>query len=240
MTTPADFSAPKRIIRLAMKDAGLLQDGDDPSSEQFADNSNRLNDMLNFWATQGLKLWTELDQSITLVASTQTYYLGPAGSIITVKPLRVLQGYYLDANNNRRPIYPLSWDEWLRLSQTTQTGPVTQYFIDKQQANLVVKFWLTPDATAATGTAHLMIQQQIENFTGLDDTINLPKEWFMAVRWGLADELTSGQPQSVQDRCAAKALTFRSMVEDWDVEDSATRFQPDSQSRGSYSNRGFI
>ena len=240
MTAPADFSTPQRIISQAMADAGYLREGQTPTSEQFADYSNRLNDLLNLWSTQGLKLWTQEDLEIPLVAGTQQYLLGPTGTIIATRPLRVLQGYYLDANANRRPIYPLSWDEWLRLSQVNQQGAITQYFIDKQQIDLKVNFWLTPDAQMATGTAHLLIQQQVMNFTELDETINLPVEWFMAVRWGFAAEICSGQPQAVIDRCENRAERFRKMVEDWDVEDASTRFQPDTQARGSYASKGFV
>lgn len=239
MTTPADFAQPIRIITYAYIDAGLISEGDTPNSDKLASGMNRLNDLINLWGTQGLKLWTYLDQSITLVAGTAQYVLGPGGSIITTKPLRAIQGYYLDSSNVRRPIYPLSWDEWLRLSQTVNTGAISQYFIDKQQANLVVNFWLVPDATAATGTAHLLIPRQITNFTGLTDTMNFPQEWFMGLRWGLADELSVGQPETIMQRCQQRAMMYRQQLEDWDVEDSETRFQPNMQ-QGNMGTRSFI
>src|SRR3990167_8787436 len=111
MTSPATFSEPIRIIQYAYVDAGLVPEGELPTSEKLASGINRLNDMINLWGTQGLKLWTYLDQSITLTSGTGGYTLGPGGSIITVKPLRAIQGYFLDADAGRRPIYPLSWDE---------------------------------------------------------------------------------------------------------------------------------
>lgn len=229
MTTVASFSTANRIITYAMKDAGLLQEGDTPSPEQYAEYTNRLNDIINWMQTQGLKLWTQEDLSITLTASTATYALGPAGSFITTKPLRVLQGYYLDSNDIRRPIYPLSWNDWLTLSQVTQEGAITQYFVNKQRANLEVSFWLVPDSNAATGTAHLLIQKQIENFTGITDTMDFPQEWFMGLRWNLADDICTGQPQAIMDRCEKRANAYRDVLEDWDVEDASTSFQPDSR-----------
>lgn len=232
MTTAATFAQPIRIITYAMIDAGLLQEGDSPTSEQLAMYTNRLNDLINLWGTQGLKLWTYLDQSITLVSGTGQYTLGPGGSIITTKPLRAIQGYYLDSSGNRRPIWPLSWDEWLRLAQVTQTGTVSQYFIDKQVANLVVNFWMVPDSTAATGTAHLLIPRQITNFTGLTDTLNFPQEWFMGLRWGLADDIATGQPETIMSRCAQRAQLYRTMLEDWDYEDAPTQFQPATHQGG--------
>jgi len=228
MTTPSTNTW-AGIVKDAMEDAGLLRSGSQPNSEDYAKNGRRLLDMVRLWQTQGVKLWMLLDQSITLTASLATYTLGPAGAIITVKPMQVLQGYYLDSNSNKRPIYPLSWDEYLRLSNTTQEGAVSQYFVDKQQSNLVVKLWSVPDTQAATGTVHLLIRQQVTTFTELDETMNFPDEWRIALRWGLADEICTGQPAEIMARCASRAATYRMMLEDWDVEDAPTRIEPDSR-----------
>lgn len=239
MTAPA-LTTPQRIISDAMEDAGLLQEGDTPNSEQFAKYMRRLLDVINTLQTQGLKLWTQTDQSVTLVAGTRDYTMKLGGSVNITRPMRVLQGYYLDSDSVLRPIYPLSWDEWLRLSTTTQQGAISQFFVQKQVSQLLVSFWLTPDTTAATGTAHLLIQQQVTNFTGLYDTIDFPMEWMMTLRWCLAADISTGQPQAIMDRCEGKANMYRKMLEDWDVEDTSTRFAPDSQSRGGYSGRSFV
>jgi len=239
MTTATDFAQPIRLIQYAYVDAGLLPEGEMPTSDKIASAMNRLNDLINLWGTQGLKLWTYLDQSITLVSGTGQYVLGPGGSIITVKPLRAIQGYYLDSSNNRRPIYPLSWDEWLRLSQVTQEGSISQFFVDKRVADLYVNFWQVPDSTTATGTAHLLIPRQITNFTGLTDTMNFPQEWFIGLRWGLADELAVGQPEAIMQRCQQRAMTYRAALEDWDVEDTPTKFEPDMM-QGNIGSRSFV
>ncbi len=229
MTAPS-LNTPDRVIRQAMENVGLLQDGDDPTSEQYAKYSNRLIDLINVWQTQGLKLFTLVDQSVTLVAGQAKYQLRPSGDVNITKPLRVLQAYFLDVNAIRVPLVVLSWDEYTRLSQTTQLGALNSYFVDKQPTSLNVTFWLTPDSTAATGTAHLVLQTQITNFTGITDTLNFPQEWFMALSWGLADEISTGQPQAIMDRASSRAAMYRKMLEDWDVEDASTTFTPDQRS----------
>lgn len=239
MTAPAYFNSVQRTIRSAMENAGLLEELSDPTPEQFARYKDRLNDLVNVLAiTPGLRLWLMDDISITLTSGTATYQLGPAGSIMTTRPLRVLQGYFLDSTANRRPIYPMSWDEYLRLSNTTQTGPVTQFLIDKQILNLDVTFWLTPDATAATGTAHLFLEQQVIQSVSLIDTMGFPIEWYMALQWGLAAEICTGQPDSVIQRCEGKAAYYRELLGGWDIEDASTSFTPDS-TRGAQGMRRF-
>ena len=231
MTSPANINTAYRLIRDAMEDAGLLQEGDEPSSEQNAKYLVRLYDLINFWQIQyGLKLWLQSDQSITLVAGTATYTLMPGGDVDITRPLRAPQGYYLDTSGNRRPIYPISREEYTRLPNTTTQGAINQYFVDKQYDRLSVSFWNVPNASEATGTAHLIIQRQMTNPISLTENLELPPEWMLAYRWGLADDICTGQPQAIMDRCAARALTYRTALEDWDVEDASTYVQPDAAS----------
>ena len=237
MAGPATFLTAQRVIRMAYRDAGITQEGDEPNGEQYADGMVRLNDLANLWQTQGLKLWLINDLSVPLVAGQATYTLSPTGDVVMVKPLRVIQAYYMDTSNIRRPLNPLSWEEWTRLSQINQSGQLNSYFVDKQQSSLKVSFWELPDSVAATGTAHLIIQQQATQMVSLTDTTAFPMEWSMALRWGLADDLATGQPQPIMDRCEKRAKAFREALEDWDVEDAATTFTPDQRSM--YGANGF-
>jgi len=230
MTTPANFGTPDRIIRMALKDAGLIQEGEDPSSEKLADGLDRLNDLINFEQTQGLKLWLQYDLAVPLVAGKGKYTINPTGDIAMTKPTRVLDnGYYLDVNNVRRPLMMMSRDEYTRLSNPTGQGPITSFFVDKQRTSMDVTFWLVPDSQAATGTAHLLIQQQAPNMVSLTDAVSFPIEWFLFARWALAHDLATGQPQAVIDRCQAFAEGYRVALEDWDVEDASTSFAPDQR-----------
>lgn len=229
MTFPASFNTPDRIISTAMFEAKLLQSGDTPKSEDYALYMPRLCDLINTWQTDGLKLWLNHDQAVTLVAGQRLYTFSPTGDVVMSKPLRVIQGYYLDSSNNQRPLLVLSRDEYTRLSNVFNQGAINSYFVDKQQTELDVYFWLVPDATAATGTAHVIIQQQVTNFTGLTDTMNFPVEWYLALIWGLADEICGGQPQAVMNRCQQRAMYYKDKLDNWDVEDASTSFQPDQR-----------
>ena len=235
--TAVNNNTPIAIISDAYFDAGLLQEGQSPNSEQLVTGMRKLGDVINLWQTQGLKLWLLQDLPVTLVDGQGTYTFGPAGTVTMAKPLRVIEAYYEDLNHIRRPLIPMSWNDYTRLSQVTQKGQLNSYFVDKQQLQLSVFFWLIPDAMAATGQAHLVLQNQVTNFINLTETMNFPAEWRIALRWGLADELATGQPQAIMDRCQQRATQYRMMLEDWDVEDASTRFTPDS--RGGFISGGF-
>ena len=239
MTTPAD-NTPIGVITDAYEDAGWIQQGDSPNPEQIVKGMRRLKDLINVEQVQGVKLWLNVDTEVTLREDVGTYVFGPllAGATVDMtKPLRVLEAYYKDSSEVRRPLTVLAWDDYVRLSQVNQTGQINSYFVNKKQSVLSVFFWLIPDATAATGAAHLVFQVQVTNFTNLTETLNFPLEWRMFLRWGLADELATGQPKAIMDRCQQRALYYKDILEGWDVEDAPTRFTPDQQ--GLYSTSSF-
>lgn len=225
------------IITDAMIDAGKLRRGDEPGSEELAEYTRRLNKLINYFMTQGCKLWLIQDLAITLlppISPTQgvaLYTLGPSGTVVMQKPLRVISGYYLNINNNQTPLISMSYpDEYKRLSNVLQPGAVNSYAVDKQQLTLNVFLWNPPDAfTAANGTVHLLVEQSVVNFSGITDTMNFPIEWALPLEWGLANQISSGQPALVQAKCAANAEKYQRELEDWDVEDADTSFQPDSR-----------
>lgn len=224
-----------RIITQAMRDAGLLGKGQNPTSEDYATYLNTLNDILNFEQTNGLKLWLELDLGITLTAGTNLYTLGPAGTVVMTKPTKVTYGYYLDSNNVSRPLIPLATADWVLLSTKATQGAINSYYVKKLATMLQVYFWLTPDTTAATGTAHVVIQQQQQNVVAVTDTMVLPQEWFIWAHWALADEICTGQPESIMSRCSQRAGYYRTQLDNWDVEDAPLLIQADS--RGGYRSR---
>lgn len=231
MTTPITNNTAQRIIRMAYKDAGLLGEGDEPNGEQYVDALARLNDFINLWQTQGMKLFLMQDITIPLTVGKGIYTLSPTGDVVMPRPLQVQEAYYIDNNNIRRPLIAVSRQEFYTLSQPLQQGPINSYFIDKQATSTILNLWLVPDTTAATGTVHLEVRTQISNFVSLTDQSMFPVEWFIALRWALADELTTGQPQAIVQRCAQRATAYREVLEAFDVEDASVYFTPDPRAQ---------
>ena len=226
MANSVGFNTANRMIRAAMENAGLLEDGDDPTPEQYAKYLPRLNDLINLWQTQGLKLWLNRALPMGLVAGQGTYTLA-------AQEMRVVEGYYITSSGTRRPIELLTWNKWNTLPDHIKTGQVNAFFPEKQQSQTVIRLWQVPDATAATGSVELMVQDRVTNLISLTEEMNFPQEWFIALHWGLADEICTGQPEQIVQRCANKALAYRTALEDWDVEDGSTFWQPDVQARPS-------
>jgi hypothetical protein len=219
------------IIDQAWHDAGKLQEGQRPNSQQIADSLLRLNDIINLWQTQGLKLFLQEEVTVPLNVGQTLYVLGPAGPAVTMpKPSRVLQGYILDTSNIRRPLVPLSRDEWERLSQTIgNNGTINSYMVDKQAYQINLNLWPPPDSTEVLNSAVFLVQIQAAGPVYVTDQTSFPQEWRLALRWALAEDICTGQPQAVIQRCMQNAQNYRKVLEDWDVEDAPTFFGMDSR-----------
>jgi hypothetical protein len=231
-TVDASYGTPYGIICDSMRDTGKLRQGQDPDSETLAEYMRRLNKLVNFYQTQGLKLWLIQDLAVTLTAYQALYSFGPTGTTVMAKPLRVLDGsYYLDIYGTQRPLIPMAYNDYKMLSQVSSPGALNSYMVDKQIQNLNVYFWNTPDPFAASnGQAHLIIENQITNFIQITDNMQFPIEWSLLLEWGLADQTSTGQPSSVIARCSMMEAKYREALEGWDVEDASTSFSPDQRS----------
>lgn len=224
------------IITDAMMDAGYLQEGQKPNSQQLSDNARKLCDLVNLWQTQGLKLFLNKVLTIPLVDGQSDYSLGPAGDVVMARPLRIFEANIVTPQNIRRPLVVMAWEEWMRLGQVNgNKGTVSSYMVDKQNTQTVIKLWNTPDAVDATNTLEVLAQVQAPNPWNLEEDSYFPPEWRIALRWGLADEICTGQPEAIMARCAARAAKYRTDLEDFDVEDAPMTFAMDA--RNSYFNR---
>lgn len=217
------------IITKAYQDAQKLARYGSLSADQQSDGIDRLNDLINLWQTQGLKLFLETETLVTLVAGQQMYSCMSGGNVNIARPLEVKFASYWDSNNAARPLFLISREEWTRLSNRVGQGSVNQLFIEKLYDRLNIYVWNVPDTTAATGKLHVVFRNQATNPILWTDSVLFPPEWAIALRWGLADELTGGMPESVQQRCQTRAQAYREALEGWDVENVETYFQPDTR-----------
>jgi hypothetical protein len=221
------------IITAGYHDAQKVAVGASLTPAQMDIGLGRLNDLINLWQTQGLKLFLEEEVNVALVAAQQLYSMRPGGNVNINKPLQVKQATYWDSAGSIRPLNLLSRDEWTRLSNRTQQGSVNSFFAEKLYDRINLHLWHVPDATAATGSVKAVIRAQASNVLDASGSILFPPEWAIALRWGIADEVSFGMPEAIVAKCAARAKAFKDALEAWDVEEAESYFQPDPRNFGS-------
>jgi hypothetical protein len=213
------------IITKAYADAMKVSKGGTLTTAQLDDGLERLQDIVNLEAVRGLKLFLETEVIVTLVAGQSLYSFRPGGSVSMTRPLRAKDVTYVDSSGQARPLMVMSRSDWAAQTARAQLGAVNQYYPERLFGALNLHLWQKPDAAAATGTLRVTLHTAAATLS-LVSTTAFPPEWVMYLRWALTADLASGMPVEVIQRAEAKAAQFREILENFDVEDAPTRFQP--------------
>lgn len=240
------------VIYLALRKLGVIEIGDTPDADTINNAAMSLNLLIKQMSTDGLKLWKVSELIVPLIANQTTYTLGGSSSALmydalapTVaiidKPLKVIQGFYRNISVTPyidTPVMVMSKQEYNVLGSKFSTGTANTILYDPRQLNGVLYVYLTPDANASANLQlHLVAQMPLGDISTSSSIPDFPNEWMNCLVWNLADQLALeyGVPMNARQEVAARALTYRTQLSDWDVEVSSSFFQPDFRSVGSSS-----
>lgn len=194
MTTPLD------IIKLALKDAGVLGVGQTPLAEDLNDAFTRLNWMVSSWARKRWLVYHLIDV-VAVSTGAQSYSIGPGCDFdVSVRPDKIYSAFLrqwgggvdaqtipTNAVDYQVRILP-SREDYNRLVMKGMTPALTYYlFYDADWPQGVVCPWPAP--TAGVYEMHLSIKQPIEEFTDPSQELNFPPEYKSALHYNLAERL---------------------------------------------------
>lgn len=179
------------LITASMVDLGEAAQGETISAEDAASGLELLNDILTSLSNDRLYIPLITSFSGPFVAFTQTYTLGPSGSLVTsVQPV-VLQAGSVIVSGISHSLDIISAPAWNQIQEDGLTGLLPlKVWPNATTPNLTLKFWPIPNSA----------QTVVLNFWGvllngsllLSDTIALPPGYLRALRTVLAIELAPG------------------------------------------------
>lgn len=179
------------IIRLALKDSGVLGVGQTASAEDTQDAFDTLNLMLDEWNQKRWMIYHLLDVSVVSTGA-QMYTIGVGGDFNTPRPDRLEDGCFyrqlLTSGSPNQIDYPLeileSREDYSRIG-LKQLQTIPQYvFYDPDYPLGKVYPWPVPQAVRYE--IHLAVKAQLSQFTSTAATIILPPVYLSALRWNLA------------------------------------------------------
>ena len=233
-----------QIIITALRKIGAVEPGDTSATIDaniVTNCAQALNLMVKQWMTEGIKLWTVTEYTLTPVASQTEYIIGPSGpDLVADKPLRLIQGVirnisvtpYVDT-----PLQIISKQEYMSLGSKFSTGIANSVYLNPGLTSTSVKLFLTPDtATATNYQIVLTCQKPINDISSSSSVPDFPNEWMQALVWGLADQLSLefGLPINHRQEVMLRAEKYKENLVDWDVEYESTFFQPDARNFSSF------
>lgn len=183
MSTVNDF------LTLALIDSGVLGKGQIAQSEDINNALRRVNYLIAQWNRKRWLIYNLTDVSV-VTTGAEDYTIGPAQNFNTPRPDRLEDGNFLRqlANGSTQQIdYPLqlisSREDYNKIRLKTMGTWPSVIFYDSNWPTGIIKAWPVPSANLFE--LHILVKNQLTQFSSLTQTINLPPEYEAALAFNL-------------------------------------------------------
>lgn len=186
------MTTPRALITMALKDAGIIGQGQTASAEDMSDAFIKLNQMLAQWRSKRWLVYRLSDNAFTSTGAV-SYTVGPSGNFNVVRPDRIEGAYYRQVTQTapNQTDYPLkliqSREDYSRISLKQLSGPAEYIWYDSQFPLGSVFPW--PVLQASIWALHILLKEPLPQFTSLSETVLLPLEYEPAITWNLGVRL---------------------------------------------------
>lgn len=178
---------PLDIITSALSSIGALAPGEPLAPELAADAFLMLNDMLDMWSNDAFTV-ISVNEIISTISGATDWTIGPSGQIVSQRPLAISSAFVRVATIDY-PVSILNIEQYELIGMKQLNGPWPRaLWYNSGTPNGLIKFWPLPSA----GEIHLFCDLLFTRFTTINDTVQLPQGYAMAMRWALALLLMPG------------------------------------------------
>ena len=128
-----------------------------------------LNIMFQEWANRGLHYWEVANNSITLVDGQAEYTMfrstsdGTSDATAIYGVDDILEAAYRNSSSVDFPLTKISRSEYQSLSNKTNEGTPTQYFVQRFIDKVTITLYLTPGSTEAGNTINYYYVKRIQD-----------------------------------------------------------------------------
>jgi hypothetical protein len=205
-----------------------------------------VSDNIGIVLDDGTLHWTTISSipdstSVTIASAiTDTAASGNAVFNYTSKigrPLRIVDArvYNIDDATDT-PIEIISRQEYNALPRKTSSGNISQIFYDRQLTNGFLYLWQPLDAI--TDLIKFTYHRTIEDFDSAGDNPDLPQEFYLALRFALAEAMSATYPCSEARmlRIATNAEKYLWAVKGSGEDQESIFVQPDDEGGGYFGN----
>ena len=200
------------IFKRSLRMIGQLGPGRSPGTSETADGLLVLNQMLDGWNTDPLKIYTTRIDLYNLQTGKYTYTIGPSGDFNTTRPERIERANVVIGGNLRRPIQLIDDAQWsqIRLPQLTGGAIPDRLYNDGAYPLATLYLWPGPNSAYQL---ELYTWQQLAQFANINDTIVAPPGYLDAMAYNLAVRLGLEWSKGVPPDVAALARETLAAIE---------------------------
>jgi hypothetical protein len=222
-----------QIIAAAMRKAQALAKGQVPDSYDLDDYTEALNGLVAIFQVDGMPLWARTTYTLTLVANQASYVFGVGQAENTPFPLKIHQAILQEGSGTGRiDMVQMSKYDFNLLPQNPSPVAIGQptNFCYTPAINIgTLEVWPAPDTTtASTYTMQIIYQRPFDDFISASDTPYFPKEWNLALIYGLASLIADELHLPLNDKSYLdkKALFYHEKALEFGNEEASIYVQP--------------
>jgi len=162
------------------------------SGHQLKTARRSLNILFQEWANRGLHYWEVANNSITLVDGQATYTMyrstadGTSDATAVYGVDDILEASYRNSSSVDFPLTKISRSEYQALSNKTDEGTPTQYFVQRFIDKVTVTLYLTPGSTEAGNTINYYYVNRIQDAGDYSNDADVPYRFVPCMVAGLA------------------------------------------------------
>lgn len=222
-----------QIIAAAMRKAQVLAKGQVPDATDLEDYTEALNGLVAVFQVDGMPLWARFTYTLPLVASQSSYVFGVGQEQNIPFPLKIHQAILQNtAGTGRIDMEQMSKYDFNLLPQgpgNQSTGLVTNYCYTPGINMGTLELWPAPDAaTVSNYVMEITYQRPFDDFVNATDTPYFPKEWNLALIYGLAALIADEVNLPINDKSYLdkKADFYHQMALSFGNEEASVYVQP--------------
>lgn len=201
MTTARD------LIKRSMRQLGVYTIGEEPSDDEAADGLEALNAMLDSWATENLFVYAKTLDVVPLIAGQQTFTIGPTGTVVSDRPVTMLDESYILYQTVSYQLVKWTDAEFQQISVKTQNSGIPCGFWPlMNMPDATVTLWPIPSDAM---DMYLWSNKLITSFPDLTTDVVLPPGYERALAFSLAEEIAPEYEVQVSSAVAMKASKAR-------------------------------
>ena len=177
----------------------------DYSGNDLRSARRSLNIMFQEWANRGLHYWEVANNDITLVSGQATYTMfrstadGTSDATAVYGVDDVLEAVYRNSSSVDFPLTKINRSAYQGLSNKTQTGVPTQYFVQRFIDKVTITLYLTPGSSEAGNKLNYYYVKRIQDAGNYTNEADVPYRFVPCMVAGLAYYLSQKiNPQLTQ------------------------------------------
>ncbi len=222
------------MILSALRLLRVLQEDQTLSAYDIYSGNEAVNILLKNWQTRGMILALYQQIAIPMVTNQTSYTLGPVSAdVIIERPIQVIDGSFVRSGSTDTDLRIISRQEYEQFTSKGTAGSITGvYYKPAIDIAPVPPIYQTSPSIGYgtlfvylpsinnTQTVYINTRRAVQDMISGGDEFDLPQEWFLPLRWGLAAELAD-EYEVPEDRCnriTNKAEKLLQEMIDWQRE----------------------